>query len=185
MTAIIITGECPHPSSPAAIPNFVIEKTGNMLGALTAKEIEEVLTGQYLGHLGCHANDVTYVVPISYVYDGDYIYSHAEEGKKIMMMRKNPKVCLQVEHMDDMANWKSVVAWGEYEELKDPAERHAALNKLLGRRLPYISSKTVQLSSQWPFAQEDTSNIKGIVYRIKLGKKTGRFEKGEETTYFR
>ena len=156
-----------------------------MLGILSAIEIEEVLNSYYVGHIGCHADDVTYVVPVSYAYDGEYIYGHAEEGRKITMMRKNPKVCFQLEHMDDMANWKSVVAWGEYEELKTFAERKPALDKLLGRHLPYLSSKTVRLSSDWPFVPEDKDIINGVIYRIRLTEKTGRFERIEGASFFK
>jgi nitroimidazol reductase NimA-like FMN-containing flavoprotein (pyridoxamine 5'-phosphate oxidase superfamily) len=155
-----------------------------MLGTLSTIEIEEMLTNHYVGHLGCHADDVTYVVPVSYVYDGEYIYGHAEEGRKITMMRKNPKVCFQLEHMDDMANWKSVVAWGEFEELKDPWERHRALDILFCRNLPFISSETVHLFPLWPFPPENRNSIKGIVYRIRLDKKTGRCEKNVESVFF-
>lgn len=151
-----------------------------MLGTLSIKEIEEVLTNHYVGHIGCHAEDVTYVVPVSYAYDGEYIYGHSEEGMKITIMRKNPNVCFQLEHMSDMANWKSVIAWGRFEELSNPLDRQKALHLLLNRRMPHISSRTVHLSPHWPFVPEDKSEIKGVVYRIKLTEKTGRFEKIEE-----
>ena len=150
-----------------------------MLGTLNTIEIEEVLANHYVGHLGCHADDVTYVVPISYVYDGQYIFGHTEEGMKITMMRKNPKVCFELEDLEDLSNWKSVIAWGEYEELNTAAERQQALDLLYTRPLPYIFGKTSRFSPQWPFAPNDKTNIKGIVYRIKLKEKTGRFERAE------
>lgn len=155
-----------------------------MLGVLDVYEIEEVLANHYIGHIGCHADDVTYVVPVSYAYHDDCVYGHTEEGKKIRMMRKNPRVCFQVEDMKDMANWKSVVAWGEYQELTEPAERRMALEKLMGRHLPYIASRTARFSPDWPFSPEDLNNIKGIVYRIRLEEKTGRFEKVEGPSFF-
>lgn len=155
-----------------------------MVGALNTLEIEEVLANHYVGHLGCHADDITYVVPISYVYDGQYIYGHTQEGMKITMMRKNPKVCFQLEDIDATANWKSVIAWGEYEELNEPGQRQKALELLFTRPLPYISSRTEKMSPQWPFAPDDKTNIKGIVYRIKLKEKTGRFERVEGTAFF-
>jgi hypothetical protein len=86
--------------------------------------------------------------------------------------------------MKDMANWQSVIAWGEFEELKQPDERKMALQKLNERILPLISSETVRLSPQWPFLPEDADSIKGIVYRIRLKEKTGRFEKSTGSTFF-
>ena len=32
-------------------------------------------------------------------------------------MRANPFVCFEVEDIDDLANWHSVIAWGVFEEL--------------------------------------------------------------------
>jgi len=42
-----------------------------MLGKLTMAEIEEVIKHQIVGRIGCHANGMTYRVPVSYAYDGD------------------------------------------------------------------------------------------------------------------
>jgi nitroimidazol reductase NimA-like FMN-containing flavoprotein (pyridoxamine 5'-phosphate oxidase superfamily) len=89
-----------------------------MFGNLNEETIEAVLHHQLIGRIGCHSNDLTYVVPISYSYDGDYVYAHAEEGMKINMMRQNPKVCFEVDTMENMANWQSVIAWGSYEEVR-------------------------------------------------------------------
>lgn len=147
-----------------------------MLGILDNKQIEEVLTDQLVGRIGCHADDTTYVVPISYAYDGTYIFGHASDGMKISMMRKNPNVCFQVDDMKDMANWKSVVAWGEFEELHENVERSKSLQTLVDRNLPLISSETTHLSPHWPFPVRDFNTIKGIVFRIRVTKKTGRFE---------
>ena len=155
-----------------------------MFGSLTEKEIEEVISSQVIGRIGCHADGVTYVVPVSYAYDGNYIYGHAREGMKISMMRKNPKVCFQTDQLDDMANWKSVVAWGDFEELENREERNEALKKLFRRNLPMISSETVHLSPQWPFEPEDTESIKGVIYRVKLKEKTGRFENSLQLSFF-
>jgi nitroimidazol reductase NimA-like FMN-containing flavoprotein (pyridoxamine 5'-phosphate oxidase superfamily) len=118
-------------------------------------------------------------VPISYGYDGRNIYSHTEEGLKLNLMRRNPRVCFEVDdiNMVNMANWKSVIAWGEFEEITDPVEREKALHILLDRKLPLAVSNTVRLTSDWPFCPIDVNEIAGIVFRINITKKTGRFEK--------
>jgi nitroimidazol reductase NimA-like FMN-containing flavoprotein (pyridoxamine 5'-phosphate oxidase superfamily) len=150
-----------------------------MFGKLTQSEIEEVIKQQVIGRLGCHAQDITYVVPVSYAYDGEYIYGHTLEGMKIFMMRRNPKVCFQTDNLNtkDTANWQSVIAWGDFEELNGLDDRKLALQKLSARRLPLSSSQTTRLTAQWPFSAEDVTSIKGIVYRIRLKEKTGRFER--------
>ena len=155
-----------------------------MIDEMKSQEIEALLKSQIIGRLACHADGVTYIVPMSYAYDGEYIYGHAFDGMKIKMMRKNPQVCFQTDKMENMANWQSAIAWGEFEELKTATERKAALQKLMDRALPVISSETTHLSPHWPFPPEELGNIEGVIFRIKVGKKTGRFEKKLSETYF-
>lgn len=155
-----------------------------MIEQLVDYRIEALLKGQMIGNLACYADGVTYVVPMSFTYDGEYIYGRSDEGMKINMMRKNPKVCFQVLKMENMANWESAIVWGTFEELTDATERNKALQKLMDRALPMISSETVHFSPQWPFPPQDIGSINGIVFRVKVSKKTGRFEKTKAEFYF-
>jgi uncharacterized protein len=152
-----------------------------MLGTLNHLQTEDLLKSQLVGRIGCHAGGETYVVPISYAYDGKYIYCHTQEGKKTAMMRKNPQVCFQVDEMKDMANWKSVIVQGSFEELKNKADISHAMRTLLHRYLPVVSSATTHLGKLWPFQPDDISEIDGVVFRIEVKEKTGRFESGAES----
>lgn len=154
-----------------------------MFGRLSNIEIEGVLSSQLVGRIGCHAEDITYVVPISYAYDGKYVYGHTYEGLKLTLMRINPKVCFQVDVMINMANWKSVITWGEFEELSYPLIREEALKKLQQRVLPIISSETTHLSPQWPFPSKEKNDIKGSIFRILLKEKTGRYESNADMPF--
>jgi len=148
-----------------------------MLGDLTNGQIESVLHNLIIGRIGCHTNDQTYVVPITYAYDGEYVYGHTKEGMKIDMMRKNPKVCFQVDAMENMSNWRSVIAWGKFEELKKPEEREMGMRILMDRTLPFVTGETTIGHAMMDAHGKYIEAMQGIVYRIKLTKKTGRFEK--------
>jgi len=147
-----------------------------MFGNLDTPTIEDVLAQQFIGRIGCHTNDFIYVVPISYAYDGKNIYGYSEEGLKLDVMRKNPTVCFEVDTMVNMANWKSVIAWGKFEELNSNEERHNALHLLMDRKLPIVVSKKAKITEEWPFYPTDINDVTGVLFRIKLTKKTGRFE---------
>jgi|SRR5271154_114314 len=149
-----------------------------MFGKLNEIEIEELLSRQFIARIGCHANGKTYVVPINYAYDGEYVYCHTHEGMKTTIMRENPKVCFETDAMESMATWKSVIAWGEFEELTDNNERTKAFDILLARTFPFMISKALktELGNHYPFLPDDLNSIKGIVFRIKLEEKTGRFD---------
>ncbi|MBY0434422.1 MAG: pyridoxamine 5'-phosphate oxidase family protein [Cyclobacteriaceae bacterium] len=148
-----------------------------MLGNLTESQIEHVLHSEVIGRIGCFADGKVYVVPVTYAYDGKYIYLHTREGMKISMMRKNPNVCFEVDVMDNMANWRSVIIWGEYEELKDVHSQEKGMKILMDRLMPLMASETVKSShhSMAPHIVEKGS--KAIVYRIKITERSGRFEK--------
>ncbi len=148
-----------------------------MFGILNADEIEDLLRKQFIGRIGCHSDSVTYIVPISYVYDGKSIFAHTQEGMKVSMMRKNANVCFEVDYLEDIENWKSAVCWGTFYELEKPEERQEALIKLHARALPKAVSATARLSPAWPFLPRDVNSIEGIVFRIQLHKKTGKYEK--------
>ncbi len=151
-----------------------------MFGELSSDEIEEVLKIQLIGRLGLHADGTTYVVPISYAYDGESIYGHTWEGMKIDMMRKNPAVCFETDHLENMGNWKSVICWGEFKEITDEEGKKEAIQKLMERPLPQIVSDTVKISPTWPFAPDENKDVEGILYKVELNKKTGRYERKTE-----
>lgn len=167
----------PPVSSPIrATLTFGVNDDFHMFGTLKKSEIEGVLKSQAVGRLACSAGDEPYLIPISFAYDGKFIYCHSDEGKKIEIMRKNPRVVFQADEMKDMANWKSVLVSGVYEELTDRKERNDAMQILLNRYLPVISSVTTHLGEHWPFHPEDTGSINGVVFRIRISSVTGRFE---------
>ncbi len=151
-----------------------------MMGQLNNDEIETLLKRSFLGRIGCYDGKYTYVVPISYAYDGKYIYCHTYEGEKIDILRKNPLACFEVEHIPDMANWHTVIAQGVFEELTDPALKLEALQLLNDRKLPVFTSRTTILSEEWPFTSETLSRLGGITFRIFLTEKTGKYEKAHQ-----
>lgn len=154
-----------------------------MFDTLSTQQIIDLVSNNVVGRLGCHADGRTYVVPISYAYDGDYIYARSFEGLKLSMMRKNPKVCFQIDKMENMSDWKSVIIWGTFEELTDIKEREKGLKVLLSRILPNISSKTVKFTPEWPFPTNDFDRIDGIVFRIHIQEMTGRCEELRSDSY--
>jgi nitroimidazol reductase NimA-like FMN-containing flavoprotein (pyridoxamine 5'-phosphate oxidase superfamily) len=149
-----------------------------MIGELTPEQINAVLFGEVVGRIGCSAEGRTYVVPITYVFDGEAIYGHSAEGLKITMMRANPHVCFQVDQRENLANWRSVIAWGVYEELQGK-EALDALQLLVARLMPLVTSETLRLPDG-PFlaaAKPVIDAPKTTIYRIRLTERSGRFEK--------
>ncbi len=154
-----------------------------MLNKLNNDQIEKLLSSQLVGRLGIHADDLTYVVPVSYAYDGHYLYGRTFEGMKLDMLRKNPKVCFQADDTHDLSNWQSVICWGEFEELTSADERSHAIHILAHRNLPLLHSETMDLTADSPFAPE-SNKVEGVLFRVKLNKKTGMLEASSQPYYY-
>lgn len=149
-----------------------------MIGHLTYEQCEFILHSHHVGRLGfCHTRQ-PYVLPITYVYENKSIYARSLEGMKIKTMRKNIKVCFQVDDIASLNAWRSVLALARYEELTD-AHAQKQAQKLFAERLgPLVLGTTVD-----PFREPSNSpatiqkKIKPVLYRILVDEVSGRFEK--------
>jgi nitroimidazol reductase NimA-like FMN-containing flavoprotein (pyridoxamine 5'-phosphate oxidase superfamily) len=148
-----------------------------MLGELNKTQINSILSSQVLGRLACTDGKAPYIVPITYTYVNDYIYGQTNEGKKLKMLRKNNNVCLEVDMMTDMRHWQSVIVYGKFEELKNK-EAEKARQILFENVFPLMTSSTVHAYGHEVSSKvDDSTRIKDVMYRIKVKKITGRFEK--------
>jgi nitroimidazol reductase NimA-like FMN-containing flavoprotein (pyridoxamine 5'-phosphate oxidase superfamily) len=132
---------------------------------LSRAEIDEFLRGQRIVRLGCHAGGVTYVVPLIYAYDEDTVVAVTTEGRKTAMLRENPRVCVEVDEYDadGRGSWRSVIAYGTYEELAGEAIEPALA--LLRERFASTAGRAAEPRPLGP-------NV--VVLRITLEEVSGR-----------
>ncbi|HYH87372.1 MAG TPA: pyridoxamine 5'-phosphate oxidase family protein [Pyrinomonadaceae bacterium] len=135
---------------------------------MSKEESLALLRASRLARLGCVADGEPYVVPVNYVFDDECAISHSLPGRKITAMRAHPRVCLQVDEVADQFHWKSVLAYGTFEELKNPDERARALGLLL--------SLFPRLTPVESFIAGDASAPAPIAYRIRIDRVTGIME---------
>jgi uncharacterized protein len=136
------------------------------IGKLGNTDALAILREGTLGRLGCTASGWPYVVPVNYFFDGKDIYIHTLPGKKLDALRANPRVCLQVDEIKDSYNWRSVIAYGTFEEVSNEDTRENVLTKLYSR-LPHMT----------PVESRLVDGEKGtIVFRIKVEEVTGMAE---------
>ena len=110
-----------------------------MLGELNELQIKNVLSSQALGRMACAEGELPYIIPVTYAYDGDFIYGQTNEGKKLDILRKNPNVCFEVDSMFDMRNWQCAIVHGKFEELSG-LEADNARELLFNRVFPLKTS---------------------------------------------
>jgi hypothetical protein len=131
---------------------------------MTEDEVEATLWRQRIGRIGCSVNDRPYVVPITYAYDGTYVYAYSGLGRKIEVMREQPLVCFEVDEVEGDVSWRSVIAEGVYEELVDDGARRDAL--------ALLTSDGAQVV---PRSLDGAGRL--VVFRLRLTERSGRFER--------
>lgn len=143
---------------------------------LDRKEGVELLSNNYIGHLGYISGSYPYVVPITYYYDEttNTITSYSSEGHKIVALRKNPIVSLCVDEITSVADWQSVLVHGTFEELSGIDAKHmlhefsegvkSILNRTKGKEAQFISE----------FSAKIEANKAPVVFRIKIKDITGK-----------
>jgi nitroimidazol reductase NimA-like FMN-containing flavoprotein (pyridoxamine 5'-phosphate oxidase superfamily) len=145
-----------------------------MLGELTDRQIDLVLQCQMIGRIGCYANEKVFITPVTYALHEGYIYAHSKDGHKVKAMRNNPKVCFQVDAIENMRNWRSVIIWGEYEELTEDHDQLLGMQIMADRLAPFLVSESISPARSF---FKSSPERKAIVYRIRMIEKIGRFEK--------
>ena len=78
-------------------------------------------------------------------------------------MRQAPQICLQVDEVKDDYNWRSVIAFGEYEEVTEPAERERLMGAMF-QRLPHLTPVESRMT-------EGQAEV--IVFRLRIDRLTG------------
>jgi hypothetical protein len=109
-------------------------------------EIEKILENAFVCHLGLSNDDQPYVVPMNFAYKAGFLYLHcAAQGRRLDMIRRNNKVCFQVEitpgtiieNGDQPCDWgtkfRSVIGFGKAEILESKEDKLEGLRTFMGR----------------------------------------------------
>ena len=144
-----------------------------MFGELTSEAIESLLHSEliariaYVDHRGLPS-----IVPITYAYDGAAIYGYSLLGAKIESMSAHPQVCVEVDRVENAADWRSVTARGLFHQLQgknavDAVER-------ISDRLRTVAAATNAPVTAWRTFVTRSGGA-GIAYRIDITQKLGRY----------
>jgi len=104
--------------------------------------MESILNEALVCRIGMALNGEPYVVPVCFVYRDGSIYLHsATEGRKIGILKENPRCCVEVDASEgairdeNPCKWEmryqSVICTGTAYFVEDPEEKRKALNLIL------------------------------------------------------
>lgn len=139
-------------------------------------EVDAILTRQRVMYIALSSDDVPFVLPVFYVWNGTSVYFHsARGGSKIEIMKKNPAICFAITEYagvveDELAcnyeaRHRTVIGLGTAHFVQDDAEKIAMLHQLMAR----FSSK----SFTFPAANLTATQVIRIDITSMKGKQHG------------
>jgi len=104
--------------------------------------IEEVINAAPICRLGMVDGDEPYVIPVNFGYERGSLYFHSSlRGRKIKILKKNNKVCFEIETdikivnaenpCESVVQGKSVIGLGVANFLEDDKDKIHALNVIM------------------------------------------------------
>lgn len=139
-------------------------------------EIEDIIRKAEICHIAVCDGDTPYVFPVNFGYGKNCLFIHsALEGRKIDILRKNDKVCFQMEtdlelnKSDTVCDWemkyRCVIGYGKAKFLEGTEEKREALKILL----EHYSDKEVEI----PIEKVDSVKMIKVEIESMTGKKAG------------
>jgi len=151
-------------------------------------EIDAILHGDKVMHLALAQDNVPFLVPVFYGFDGKALYVHsASAGTKIEILKRNNQVCFEISTghgvvtadaaCDFEAKHRTVIGFGRAVFVDDDAEKVRALDLIVGRfteaKFDYPAAKLAITT----VIRIDIDSIKGKSY----GLSEPRPEEADET----
>ena len=78
------------------------------------EEIEEMLLRNNVGRLAFSFHDRVDIQPIHYVYERGWLYGRTSEGDKIASLTHNQWIAFEVDEVEDVFEWRSIVIHGSF-----------------------------------------------------------------------
>lgn len=140
--------------------------------------IQQIIDAAQVCRLGLCKDNVPYIVPVSFGYDGTALYFHtAVDGRKTEFITANNQVCFEIEHevvivpnAERACGWSfsfySVIGYGTVEELIEDADRTRGLQLVM----QHYSGR-----GDWEFQEQHLQNVR--VWRICIEQLSGKQSK--------
>lgn len=106
------------------------------------KIIDKILSESEFCRIAIHDDEYPYLVPLNYGLKDNALYFHsAAEGKKIDLLKKNSKVCFEIEHTAETVlgeqpgksttKYLTVIGFGNIEFITDAEEKKKGLDIIM------------------------------------------------------
>lgn len=130
--------------------------------ALDEAEIWAILARNHIGRIAYAFHDHVDILPVHYIYSDGWIYGRTSPGEKLATLAHHRWVAFEVDEIQGLYDWRSVVAHGAFYQLSpdDPAWTHAL--ELIRRIAPDA------------LMEADPTPFRTVLFRIPVQECTGR-----------
>lgn len=98
---------------------------------LSTAEAYRLLREAPVAHLGVISEGKPYVIPMSFVVDGERLLFRTKPGRKFSALEESPTVCVETSTFDEETGaWTSVLVTGTAKESDDQATRQKTIEWL-------------------------------------------------------
>ena len=137
------------------------------------EEIEAIIENALVCRLGMTGENGPYVVPMSFGYKDGFLFFHsAKEGKKLDILKKNDRVCFEMDEVvriveaENACDWgmkyKSVIGFGKAFILEDVESIKAGLDAIMA----HYSSRS--------FDYDEKKLKRTVVVKVEIESMTGK-----------
>ena len=89
-----------------------MKNASSVFRALRPADSRALLRRNHFGRLAFSFKDRVDIEPISYVFNGRWLYARTSRGTKLVQMKHNPWVAFEVDEVEGPFDWRSVVVHG-------------------------------------------------------------------------
>ncbi len=108
------------------------------LSSMSDNEMEELTGDQVICRIAFRGEEYPYLIPFQYVLmDGTPYFHFTNYGKKMKLLERDNRVCVQIEsYRSDLSEYNFVAFRGILKVVSDPVERAEAINRMaeVGKR---------------------------------------------------
>lgn len=104
----------PGPKAGATAAMLAARAGDVVIRELSREEIEAILARNRVGRVAFSFHDRVDIQPIHFIYERGWIYGRTSEGEKIATVTHNQWVAFEIDEVNALFDWRSVVVHGSF-----------------------------------------------------------------------
>ena len=132
---------------------------------LTRAQCNEILARNYVGRVAFSYHDHVDIEPIHFVYAEGWIYGRTAHGTKLRTLAHNRWLAFEVDEVDALFDWRSVVVKGALYVLEPDGDQHTTYALAAAHLRRFVPDA---------LSEDDPTPDRTVVFRIHADQVTGR-----------